>query len=132
MSAAGGSLVIYGPGTDVTLSGVRLENCAVIVVGGAKATLLQCVCVSADVAVYAAGEGSTVELRGCELLSCRQGVCADGGASVRLLGLRCTQSTITGVEARGRGTKVCCSACSGALFVWGRPCATRCTETQAV
>lgn len=107
MGAAGGCIVIYGQGTDVTLSGVNLDKCSVIVVAGAKARLLQCACVLSEVAVFASGQGTAVEMRGCEFLSCRQGVCAERGANVIILGLRCTQSTITCVEARGNDTKVC-------------------------
>lgn len=128
--AAGGCLVIHGQGTDVTLSGVSLDNCSIVVVAGAKATLLQCACVSAEVALFAAGKGTTVEMRGCEFVSCRQGVCVDSGACVSLLGLRCTQSTITCVEARGVGTKVCvlaaaCDVAQGVMLCHQCACGCR-------
>lgn len=101
--------MVYGKGKQLTLSKVALENCSIIVVSGATATLLQCTMVSCEVALFASGLGTKAEMRGCELMSCRQGVCAEHGAEVALLGLRCTQSTITCIEARGQRTKVCFS-----------------------
>jgi hypothetical protein len=103
---------VYGEGTHVTFTGVTLANCSIIVVAGAKLTLLECSSMSSEVALFASGAKTTVEMRGCELLACRQGVCAEAGATVSLLGLQCTQSTITGVEARGEKTKVRVRLCA--------------------
>jgi Right handed beta helix region len=108
---ADGAIVVSGMHTSVTFARVRFEGCPLIVTGGAKVALLKTTSISAEVGLYVSGNDSTLTARGAELISCRQGVVSDKGATVLLEGVRCTESTITAVEARGRGTEVrrCCA-----------------------
>lgn len=95
-----------GPGAQLVLTGVSLERCNVVAVGGADLTMLQCTSTQADVGVFASGAGTKVDVRGCTMVECRQGICLSSGVEGTVEGLRCRGATVTGVEARHPGTKL--------------------------
>eukprot|EP00892_Ulva_mutabilis_P011279 jgi/Ulvmu1/8523/UM044_0057.1 len=111
VTITGGTVVVCGRDAKLTMTGVKLDRCSVVAVGGAELTMLRCMSTHADVGVFASGPGTRADVRGCAMTACRQGVCVASGAEATLQGLRCQGATITGVEARQPGTKLTMQRC---------------------
>jgi nitrous oxidase accessory protein NosD len=110
-------VVCYGCGCNVHCSNVEFESSTLVVLCGAHATIThshfsQRPDAAEGVSVMADAADTEVQLEHCKVSGGAQGAVCRNGACMRVQSTKVTETAVTGVEVRGKGSELYMNDCT--------------------